>query len=355
MTERQEQFIYLLRLGLWGKSLEQRTVRLDDKAWRDMWQMAMHQTVQGIVYDGMCLLPTDEQPSPMLLTMWGDNTKEIARENRKQQVQLVQLHYFFETEHHHRFCLVKGQTVARHYRQPHHRYCGDLDLWFGNEERMEQANRLIESTGIEVQRGIGDALYPWSGTTVEHHSRLIDLQNPMKKRSLMAWEQKVFDESHEEPLAEANLLLQMTHILKHFIKGGGLGFRHICDLAVSMRSLEYDEGKLQALCRKYGIYRWADMLTSLVHQMLEVPLEELPFPCKEDPQPLFDEMWASGNFGMADTRFGEHPEGRWGSKWHTAKKVWKKSKVFYRVAPGECIWNFLQMVCGNVMTMFRKN
>lgn len=351
-----EAFLYLLRQGLWGSSGKETGVTLTEKEWKALQRMAMVQTVQGIIYDGILTLPEEQRPSAVFLSQWAAQVKEMEGRNRRQQVQLIQLRYFFETEHGLHFCLLKGQTVARHYRNPMHRYCGDLDLWFGNKEEVEKANRLIEANGIEVMRGAdGDGQYCWGGTPVENKSRLVDLRNPLKQKRLKAWEKEVFEDSGEEPMPEANLLLQITHILKHYVNGGGLGFRHLCDLAVSFRALEYDAERLIVLCKEYGVYRWADMLASLIHQVLEVPKDDLPFPCKENPAPLLDEMWISGNFGIGDTRFGEHPSGRWGSKFYTARKVWHKARTFSRVAPGECVWNFMSMVGNNIVTLFKKN
>lgn len=356
MNQLKDSFFFLLRLGLWGKTSQHQTLHFSDEEWTAIRQMSMIQTVQGIVFDGVMLLPEEQKPPVAILTAWKSAVRDIEHKNKKQQVQLVQLHYFFETEHNLTFRLIKGQTVARHYHYPLHRYCGDLDLWFGNKKNAERANQLMEDKGVKVFRGYdGDGEYYWYDTPVEHKFRLVELSNPFLQKKLKAWERLVFVKSGEEPLPEANLLLQITHILKHFIKGGGLGFRHVCDLAVSFRSLIYDARELKVLCKKYGIYRWADMLASLIHQVLEVPLDELPFPCKEDPKPLLEEMWIAGNFGIGDSRFGTHPEGRWGSKIYTFSKVWQKTKVLWHVAPNECFWNMFSMVGNNVITLFRKN
>lgn len=356
MKDIKDIFLILLRLGLNGNSDEILDGIMEETDWETIRRLSVVQTVQGIIYDGVFQLPLEERPSEQLMQKWGAQVKQIKEENKKQLVQLVQLRYFFETEHQLPFCLLKGQSVARHYRNPLHRFCGDLDLWFGSDERVEQANRLMEAAGITVLRGNdGGGEYRWYGTPVEHKSRLVELDNPFLQKRLKSWEQEVFENSVEEPTPEANLLLQITHILKHYIKGGGLGFRHLCDLAVSFRALEYDASILIALCKEFGVYGWADMLASLIHQALGVPMEELPFPCKENPEPLFEEMWMAGNFGIGDSRFGEHPSGRWGSKFYTARKVWHKTKVFYKVAPGECFWNLLSMVGNNIVTLFRRN
>lgn len=359
MTHIQDCFLYLLRLGLWGKVQEQHEIYLNQDEWTAVHQMAIIQTVQGIVYDGVRLLPEMQQPSPELLAQWGVEVKMVEQENRKQLVQLTQLHYLYEQEGGIRFCLVKGQGVARHYRNPLHRFCGDFDLWFGTAERVEQANKLIESKGIAVRRGAtDDAEYYWNGTSVEHQTYIITLHNPFRQKSIRRWEAKAFEQSDEYPTALADLLLQMVHILKHHINGGGLGFRHICDLAVSMVSRNYDAAELRQLARQWGLYRWGVLLCSLIHDILEVPVQQLPFPCTADSKLLFEETWLSGNFGIGTGT--TRPKKWWASKIYTIGKVKHKMKVFFQAAPGECFWNTMSMVGYNIgnlqkLIIARKN
>ena len=356
MKKIKEIFFVLLRWGLWGTVNEKMHLDLTEAEWKALYQMSVIQTVQGIIYDGIKLIPDNEKPSIDFFQRWNQEVKRIEKENTKQLAKLVQLKYFFEAEHQLRFVLLKGQTLARHYRNPLHRFCGDMDLWFKTDGMVEEANNLLEHAGVDVLRGhAGGGEYNWYGTPVEHKSHLIELSNPLMQHRLRVWEHEIFDNSTDEPTAEANLLLQMTHILKHYVKGGGLGFRHLCDLALSFTALDYNADEVMALCKEFGIYRWADMLTALIHQVLDVPLERLPFPCKEDPEPLLEEMWIAGNFGVGDNRFGNHPRGRWGSKLYTARRVWHKTRTFYRVAPGECFWNLTSMVGNNIITLFRKN
>lgn len=353
MTHVQDKFLYLLRLGLWGKVQEVRDVGLSDDEWKSVHEMAIIQTVQGLIYDGVLLLPDGQRPSAAFLNRWGLEVKMIEQANRKQLVQLTQLHYLYEQEGGLRFCLVKGQGVARHYRHPLHRFCGDFDLWFGSGERVEEANRLIESKGIAVERGgTDDAEYYWNGTSIEHQSRIITLHNPFLQKRLRRWETEAFEQSGEYPTALADLLLQMAHILKHHINGGGLGFRHICDLAVSMVSLTYDADELQQLARQWGLYRWGVLLCSLIHDILEVPVQQLPFPCSADSDLLFEETWISGNFGIGSGT--TRPRQWWASKLYTMRKVRHKVSVFFHAAPGECFWNTMSMVGYNISNLFNK-
>ena len=56
-------------------------------------------------------------------------------------------------------------------------------------------------------------------------------------------------------------------------------------------------------------------------------------------------VWESGNFGHGDERFGDRPEGKWKSKWHTWKIVSNKLHLSAVYAPHET-WYWLTGLIG---------
>ena len=53
----------LLRQGLWDRQEDCSALfPLDEKEWNEIHSMARKQTVQGIIYDGIRLLPTEAVP-----------------------------------------------------------------------------------------------------------------------------------------------------------------------------------------------------------------------------------------------------------------------------------------------------
>lgn len=337
MRNIKQDFFYLLQLGLWGETTEKREILFSVEDWRIIFQIATKQTVEGIIFDGIQLLPYEQQPPKSILIPWFLTVEKIEQENKHQQEQLDEILRFF-LQNNLSFILQKGQGIAKLYRNRYHRICGDYDLWFGTEEKTEEANKVIEQIGIKVERGFkADSIYNWFGTPAEHHFRLVELSNPLKEKELRNWELDVFNNSKFVPQPCANLLLQITHILKHQLNEG-IGMRQICDLAVSLTSLDYDKKELESLCRKYGVYRWTKLLVSLIHQVLGVPQEKLPFPCSYNADVLINEIWEAGNFGHDDTRFGNRPEGKWASKLYTVKIIWQKMKLFFYYVPEESFW-----------------
>lgn len=343
MTDFKQTFLYLLRLGLWGKQDEKMKVSFSDEEWIKVYREANKQTVQGIILDGILLLPEECQPTAQILIPWQQEISGLEQANKRQIMLLTQLEFFFGLQHNQPYRLLKGQGIAQYYRNRLHRVCGDFDLWFGNQEMTEKANKIMESTGIKIERGTdNEAEYPWNGAYIEHHSHLVELHSPFIQKELSAWEMKVFQESKDIPTPCANLMLQITHILKHQLTHG-IGLRQICDLAVCLTALEYDPEELKTLCKKFGVYKWTRLLMTLVHQHLNVPIEKLPFPLLPNAEALLDEIWEAGNFGFGDNRFGDRPQGKIAGKLFTVRIFLHKVKTFIFYTPAECFWFNMSM------------
>lgn len=331
-------FLVLLRQGLWGrKEVEQDTFSLTPEEWMQIYQMAVKQTVQGIIYDGIGLLPKEQQPPRSLLIQWTIGIDQLERQNRQQYAVIELLTRIFRQEPSLPFQVLKGQGIADFYHNPLHRVCGDIDLYFGNEEQTEKANRRIEQMGIKVERHLeGEANYMLNGVFIEHHAHLVDLH--YKKKELQQWEAERFREGGLTPAPVPNHLLLSTHILKHLINQG-IGLRQLCDAAMALVALKEktDNRELEQISRQWHIYRWNKLLYALLVKYIGLPETYLPFPTTANPDRLMAEIWESGNFGHGDERYGIRPEGKWKSKWHTWKIVSHKLHISAVYAPHETI------------------
>ena len=334
-------FLLLLRQGLWGrKEVETNLFPLTPDEWMQIYNMSVKQTVQGIVYDGIGWLPKEWQAPRSMLMQWTVAIDQLERMNRHQNTLLNALPQIFNQEPAIPYQVLKGQGIAALYPKPLHRICGDIDLYFGNEEQTEKANQRIESLGIPVERGRnGESNYMLNGVLIEHHAHLIDLH--YNKRQLQQWEAQRFQQGGHTPDAVANHLLLSTHILKHLVNEG-IGLRQLCDAAMALAGLSEitDKQELAQLSRQWHIYRWNQLLYALLVKHIGMPEEYLPFPTRVNPDKLMQEIWESGNFGHGDKRFGNRPEGKWKNKWHTWKIVSNKLHLSAVYAPHET-WNWL--------------
>lgn len=330
-------FLYLLRLGLYGEGKNFAPILLTEEEWISIYKMAADQTVEAIIYDGISLLPADQQPSKDFLTYWQQVVAKEELYNKQQLMVIIQLEYLFKSQHNLPFVVIKGQSLSSLYRNPLHRTGGDIDLWFGNHENQIRANEIIESLGIEVPKYNYDSSYLYNGIDVENHSFLIELNNPLIKQKIRELEENIFKNSKDRLDPVGNLLLQTTHILKHQL-GNGIGLRQFCDLAVSIKNLEYDKEQFTKLCKEFGIYRWTQLLFAVITKYLGVSETELPFNAKGNAEMMMNEVLAAGNFGHADQRFGTRPDNGLKKKWHSLQIVLHKTKLFCYYIPSESFW-----------------
>lgn len=80
----QKAFMLLLRQGLWDRQEDCSALfPLDEKEWNEIHSMARKQTVQGIIYDGIRLLPDEAVPPRKVLLGWMVEVDTLERVNRQ--------------------------------------------------------------------------------------------------------------------------------------------------------------------------------------------------------------------------------------------------------------------------------
>ena len=346
-------FLCLLRQGLWNRKEDPEAYfPLTNEEWYGIYAWARKHAIQGLVYDGMLLLPVAFYPPKSLIIQWMTSVDQWERITKAQVQMLCGLQTLFNQEPSIRFELIKGLAIGCYYPQPFHRFSGDLDLYFGSAEKVEEANRRLESVGVGILRGVlHDSCYRINQIEVENHPVLIELHNPFILKKLRRWEQEVFGTAKLEecpvyggqaigvPVPVAHHILVSTHILKHLLDEG-VGLRQLCDAAVLLKALHAstDAEELEKRCRQFGVLRWSKVLYALLVKYLGLPEEYLPFPATLNPDALMDEIWLSGNFGFTDERKKERPEGKWQNKWYTVRQITRKARLVFRYAPAETFW-----------------
>lgn len=355
----QEAFFYLLRCGLWEKSFDlPACFPLTVGQWEDVYRIAGQQTVRGLVFRGICLMPEAALPADGMLARWAACTDGIERKNRQMNRTLVDLCG--------RFCaaglhpvVLKGQGMARFYAEPLLRECGDIDLYFPQPGQRQRAERLLQEAGVSLCRHAdGSTSYSWQGTVVEHHPSACDLQSGAALRFWRQMEQlHGFHEisllpgrptpSVMIPAPALNWVLMNSHILKHTL-GRGIGLRQLCDLARFSSSLgaAADEEELRRICRLAGITRWTHLLQSFLVECLGLPAHQLPLPvCPMEVSPLLVRIWCGGNFGQY--RDGcDRPAGLWSRKLQTAVSFLQNVGFACRYAPREAVLTFIRLLKG---------
>lgn len=397
-------FLTLLQSGLWGRDpVTEDFAGLSDEEWDEIFRMSGRQTVTGIVFDGICRLPEESQPSERQFAGWVVAVDRIESGNRRMNAALKELAALFAGNGLWPV-LLKGQGIAALYPTPAHRECGDIDFYFSTDltkhtssevssdcpfDRLrDRAVEIIESKGIKVSRMPDGSLnYSWKGIEIEHHPSVVDLNSPRLKNWVKTLDNdpgfvpSSLADGLWEPSPELNALLLNTHILKHAI-GKGVGLRQMCDLAMAYHRMS-EEGKsaergerIFSLYRRAGILKWSRLLHSFLVGVIGLPKEELPYSEKDvDYAPLMTVVEEGGNFGQyrsggyegsgvrpfdkirdrkgIGTRPFDGLRDRGGAirrKLSTAGMFFRRAGFSLRYAPGEAFWMFTELVKGQ----FRK-
>lgn len=133
ITRIKDALFFLIRQGLWGvREDAEKYFPLSPEEWQAIYIHSRRQAVQGIVYDGMLLLPKPLRPPHALILRWTVNIDQWERINKQHIQVLCALNRFFTAEPAVPFEVIKGLALSCYYPNPLHRVCGDIDLYFGS-------------------------------------------------------------------------------------------------------------------------------------------------------------------------------------------------------------------------------
>ena len=344
-TQRLKQaFLVLLRQGLWGrKEVEQTGFPLTPEEWTQIYDMSVKQTVQGIVYDGIGLLPKEQQPPRSLLVQWTIAIDQLERMNRQQNALLGVLPQLFGQEPAIPYQVLKGQGIAAFYRKPLHRLCGDIDLYFGNEEQTEKANQRIEALGAKVERGhYKHSHVVYKRMQIENHQFFLpvrgkkdvkELERHLRSVALPATEEVKYVEGTRliMPSADFNALFLTAHAMNHFLYET-IRLRNMCDWALFLKAEQQHVNwkVFYQWCDKMHYTRFVNSLNYICHHYLGV---ELCSELREDEYHaglILNDMWEG------DTLYNKKHSSRMQFRIELAmnfiRSSWKYSKIYQRNA-----------------------
>ena len=101
---------------------------LSGDQWREIYQMAVRQTLVGVMFPAIERLPEGLRPPKEILLQWYMQKERIVKMNRLLNLRAVETERFFKQEGF-KTCILKGQGVATLYPNPLLRVSGDIDIW----------------------------------------------------------------------------------------------------------------------------------------------------------------------------------------------------------------------------------
>ena len=345
-----QSFFALLRAGLWNREPESDCFPLNPDVWQRVYKLACKQTVEGIVYDGIIQLPEHCFPPKQLLLNWVVRVYSIEERNKQMNKVACEVSDFFKSNYIRAF-LMKGQGVAACYDNPLHRICGDIDLSFPGKKNFDRACRLVKENNIEIEKQAGFSVcYTWKNVMIELHQFFLDISNPF----LSGYLRRLLRQENEhsiylEPEGRTILLPSPvlthlsvnTHILRHLL-AFGISIRQLCDSARVCCTYhdKIEQQSLKEIYGKLGIYRWIQLLNSVLVNYLGMPEAYLPFPLtpQRKADMMVKDILQSGSFGYFGSPFSKETDE---PQLHR-KRVWLHLSVrffcYVRYAPWEACW-----------------
>ena len=187
LTHTQEQFLTLLRAGLWDHVAD--TTDLHDIDWKAIYTIADEQTVVGLVADAIGKLPDTVMPAieeKVDFILDKPNIEKSHLKLNKRARQVVQ----FLNEHEIPSVLLKGQGVAQNYIHPTSRTCGDIDLYVGKknyEKTIALLKPLSDDPDAPLEETVKHASFDLAEVHVEIHKMVSTLDSRKRDDFLQAW------------------------------------------------------------------------------------------------------------------------------------------------------------------------
>lgn len=322
MTRPQQQFLELLRSGLWGKPADA-SIFQGEIDWQSIVRIAKEQTVQVLVANGIETLPKELWPPKVAIFKLMEYKSTTIKMHHLLNSVLGKITTALNAEGI-PSVLLKGQGLAQNYLIPESRICGDIDLYVG-EENIDRACEVIagltdepqepeeELTGEEKHRHV-----KVDGVVVEVHRNAISSYDPKQERLFIAWAKEELDSHFNDrtlptldfnqipvniPSANFNAVFILYHAAHHMLLGG-IGLRQFCDWAtyLSKHYSDIDSDELKTSLRLFNMVPvWKEFGRFAVN-VLGLGPEYLPLAPRnlshtKGSEFILNDIFASGNFG----------------------------------------------------------
>lgn len=353
MTRYQQQFIELLRAGLWGEKADESLFR-GGVDWKEVLKIARQQTVQGVVCDSIETLPAELwPPKEVLHRLMMDRTKNVQMHgllNRIVKDVVAELDSNDVPS-----VLLKGQGVAQNYRRPESRSCGDIDLYVGMDNFHKAGEIIGRMTGEEAGPESDHHIQlHFKGVEIELHKKADYMPGVSMNRDLQAWTVASLDQNSGTPrlgtwdnsgtavqLAPATFdaFFILHHAVRHMTTGG-IGFRQLCDWTMYLHKhhAQVDTSLLQEKLERFRMTSVWEEFGILAVNILGLPAEELPLaPARMDSaktEKILRQIFISGNFGHADSKRKDKSKTTYiKRKWRSFRFQSLRLMKFYNIFP----------------------
>lgn len=325
-----EIFFRILRMAVGSEPMNE--VHLPAASWAACFEFAKKHSLVGVLFPIAQRYMKDEDGKRFepLFHQWLGATWQIQERNRLMNERVVMLKKRLETWGV-KSCLLKGQGVARLYKEPELRQSGDIDMWI--DARQDEFLQRVKDEGIKIENidYVHSNIKFFEDTEVEIHFRPSWMYNPFDNHRLQNFfkkhKQEQFDHLDSEvnfayPTVAFNLVYSMIHINRHIFEEG-IGLRQLMDYYfILLHSKEEERKEAFDTLKDLHLDRFAAAVMFVITEVFKIDSSMLL--CKPDESEgrfLLDEILIGGNFGKFDKRNEWFEKGqRWKRGWFNAKR-----------------------------------
>ncbi len=273
MTELEQTFIYLVRLGI-GNDVSIMQSFPSKLNWDGLISLAAKQGLSAIIMDGIEKLPDHLRPSQSILLPLLGHTLKNFEYRYEQYCHAIAGMAGFYNDHHFKMMILKGYACSLDWPRPNHRPCCDIDIWlFGKQRLADEVISKELSIDVDTSEHHHTVFY-WKGFMVENHYDFVNVHHHKSNRRL----ERVFkelgkDDSHYTeiygervflPSPNLHALFLLRHAMAHFA-AAELTIRQLLDWAffVKAHGNEVNWKWLIGVLEEYGMKEMFGLLNAI--------------------------------------------------------------------------------------------
>lgn len=345
-------FFELLQIALGNR--ERLSVTPSEAEWTELFSFAQEQTLVGIAFTGIELLPVEQRPPKMLLMQWYSLANLIKVRNAEQDRKSLAVANRFLKDCF-KSVMLKGQGMAKLYAKGEYRVPGDIDIWLEGD-RKTIMNWVSDYSPKNAPVYHNVSICPIGGTEIEVHFTPSWMNCYFTNRKLQnffrQYAKKIFcNEEHlvisedgsccykqlPVPPLEFNRVFILVHIYRHLF-GEGIGLRQLMDYyhVLCQGFTEEERSETLNILKSLKMLRFAGAVMYVLQTVFGMKDAFLLLPPDEkEGRFLLNEIMQAGNFGHYDKRIKRVANE---SALHVFLRRTIRNLRFIRSYPSEVLW-----------------
>lgn len=320
-----------------------------EEEWMEIFQLSKAQTMLGITYKAIEVLPPNQRPPKPLILKWIATSERIKYLNEKLNAKAIEISRQFYNDGF-RNIILKGQGVARYYKTKNldlYRTPGDIDIWLDGSRKdiIKYVRQYLPSSSIFYHHMDFAKI---DGIEIEVHFTPSWMNNYFTNKYLQtlfcSQKEDLFNKDYTNitdipaPTLVFDRVYILVHIFRHLFHEG-IGLRQLLDYYFVL-SQGFTKVEQEATMQVLHSLKMTKFTSAVMWVLQEVfGLEEqymLTTPNEKDGRFLLEEIMLAGNFGHYDKRIMRSANES--NLRHGLRKV-KHNFRFFHSYPSEVLWS----------------